>query len=56
MNCDFVDAVLVQYEKLRTDYDGLKIVLAETEKPTRRDDYKFLFEQCEAYNFLIKSG
>ena len=39
INYDFGDDVLSGYEKLHTDYDGLKIALAGTEKHACSDDY-----------------
>ena len=56
MHHDFVDNVLIGYKKIHTDYSGSEIDPAETEKFMWRGNYKFLFELCVAYNFLMKSG
>ena len=51
MKYGFVDDVLIGYEKLHTNDDGLEITTSESEKRTWRDDCKFLFELCVPYQF-----
>ena len=54
INYGFVEDILSDYEKLQVDYSGVKET-PEVENLTWRDDYKFLFELCEAYNVFKAS-
>ena len=55
LNYEFVEEIISQYETLQMQYVGEATVPA-AENPGWRDDFKFLFELCQAYKFCSSSG
>src|SRR6218665_33855 len=53
INYQFVEDVLAGYENLQKSYSG-KEKIPRRENQGWRDDFRFLFELCEAYNFYQK--
>lgn len=54
INYKFIDDILEQYDDLQNAYIGTEVI-PESENLGWRDDFKFLFELCEAYKFY-KTG
>ena len=50
INYKFIDEILEQYDVLQNAYMGTEVI-PEYENLGWRDDFKFLFELCEAYKF-----
>ena len=55
INYQFIKEVLAEYEDLQKSYSGKEKILMH-KNPGWRDDFRFLFELCEAYNFYKKEG
>jgi hypothetical protein len=55
INYQFIEDVLAGYDDLQISYSG-KEKIPTRENPGWRDDFRFLFELCEAYNFYQKEG
>src|SRR6218665_346310 len=53
INYQFVEDVLAGYENLQKSYSG-KEKIPRRENPGWRDDFRFRFGHCEAYNFYQK--
>lgn len=51
----FIEEVLADYEDLQKTYSGIEM-MATRENPGWRNDFRFLFELCEAYNFFQMKG
>lgn len=50
INYQFIEDVISGYDELKKSYCGIEM-MPKRENPGWRDDFKFLFELCEAYNF-----
>lgn len=50
INYDFIDEILGEYDDLQNAYMGTEVI-PRYENLGWRDDFKFLFELCEAYKF-----
>lgn len=55
INYQFIEDVIAGYEDLQKSYCGTEKIPTR-ENPGWRDDFKFLFELCEAYNFYRNEG
>ena len=55
INYKFIDEIINHYDELQSSYLG-KAVVPKRENLGWRDDFKFLFELCEAYKCYIKEG
>lgn len=49
----FVQSILNEYESLQKNYIG-KVKIPCVDNPGWRDDFRFLFELCEAYKFYMR--
>ena len=59
INYSFVDDVLNDYEKLQNEYianGSAEVAESDVKNLTWRDDYKFLFELCQAFKYFKTSG
>jgi hypothetical protein len=55
MNYEFIEDVLGGYDDLHKSYSGTEEIPTR-ENPDWRDDFRFLFELCQAYYFYCKEG
>ena len=51
MNYFFIDKIIQNYEVLKNEYCADGELIALENNPGSRDDFKFLFQLCEAFKY-----